>query len=163
MVDNASAWDATHDRMKRRNPGPWRFFAHAIAMIVLLAGCAYLGVPATSDPYANYAYACALADARRVMPAEDMFRQAIDGFRERGHLGAQAMAMIDYANLITSPAFIGYRLPPGYAPLVKGPLWPSHRLVALGGSEGIDATAHAINLDAAEIAAKALVRVIATT
>ena len=41
---------------------------------------------------------------------------------------------------------------------MKGPLWPSHRLVALGRSEGIDATAHAINLDAAGIAAKALVR-----
>ncbi len=38
-----------------------RLFAHGIAMIVLLAGCVYVGVPLTWDPYAHCTSACALA------------------------------------------------------------------------------------------------------
>jgi hypothetical protein len=133
-----------------------RHLATLAVAAVSIFGCAYVGVPLSFDPYVNFKYARALASVGRVMPAEQMFREAIDGFGERGHSGAQSVAMIDYAVLIQSPGFKEYRLPPGYAPFVKGDLWPSRRYAELGGPSGIAETARRINRDAAALAEKAL-------
>ena len=77
----------------------------AFAFALLLSGCAAVGVFSQSDPAIKLADADVLFSERgRPIPAERLFREAMDIYRERGDLAGQAKAYQLYGELLQSPA-----------------------------------------------------------
>jgi hypothetical protein len=71
----------------------------------LLSGCMAVGVPATSDPWKKFTYACALVHAGRVGIAEPAMRESLAYYEKTGEPLKLAVVQMENAVMLESPAF----------------------------------------------------------
>jgi tetratricopeptide (TPR) repeat protein len=77
----------------------------AILLLVLMNGCAFVGVPATSDPAKKLADAYDLMDrGGRPIPAEQLIREAIDIYMKEGNEVGLGWAYKTYGSFFCSTA-----------------------------------------------------------
>jgi tetratricopeptide (TPR) repeat protein len=107
----------------------------AIAATWLLSGCMAVGVPATSDPWKQFEYACALMHSGRVIAAAPYLREALEHYRKGDEYLKLAVVEMEYAVFVESPAFT---IQSSFA----------RERAALGGRAGIPARARELNLAA---------------
>ena len=74
------------------------------ALLIVLAGCSAIGVPATSDPREKLQQAIGLLRIDRPLPADTLIREAIDIYQQRGDQDGLAEAYRQYALFLLSPA-----------------------------------------------------------
>jgi len=125
--------------MKRPVRVPW------IALACIVAGCAGVGVPATSDPWKQYQYGCALMSAGRVTRAEPLLTQSLAHYEKSDEHLKLALVQAQYALLIETPAFVVNRV-------------FAKQRAQMGGREGLPREARTLN----ERAKANLLRVLAT-
>ena len=100
--------DATHDRMKRRNPGPWRFYVRRYGLVHVIAGAngspMASRVPIGSGPLlaAGPELLAALQRVAKLVPlgspAHTVAVDAVEQFAER-----EGMTLADWQP-VTAPA-----------------------------------------------------------
>jgi len=125
--------------MKRRLRALW------IALACIAAGCAGVGVPATSDPWKQYQYGCALMSVGRVTRAEPLLAESLAYYEKSDEHMKLALVQAQYALLIETPTFVVSRV-------------FAKQRAQMGGREGLPREARALN----ERAKSNLLQVLAT-
>jgi len=80
-----------------------------ITTCFLLMGCPYVGVISSNDPDVKLSYAEDMIDARRAIPAEELIKEAIEIYKERGDKVGLAKAYRYYGGFYKSEAFERYK------------------------------------------------------
>ncbi|HET9652532.1 MAG TPA: hypothetical protein VFP36_10090 [Usitatibacter sp.] len=107
-------------------------FARVASCAWLLAGCAAVGVPDTTDPWQKFQNACGLMSVGRMLPAEPMLRESLAYYEHGQDPLRLAMVQMQYAVLIESPAFV---VSPAFA----------RRREEMGGREALPQRARELN------------------